>query len=207
MEPCSLILVPVRVPGLVSLLFWHTVPSSRPGSGSPLLWNHVPSYHFLVLVRVPGLVSLLFWNPVPSSFPGSGWGSEACLPTHHFLVLVRVPGLVSLLIISWFRLGLPTLLASCSIIISWFRLGFRGLFPYSFGFLFPHHFLVRGLSSYTVLALCSIIISWFRLGFRGWSPVLASCSCKITSPKLSCLYSCMVRSNCVAALAQKGVLA
>ena len=26
-------LVPVRVPGLVSLLFWHPVPSSLPGSG------------------------------------------------------------------------------------------------------------------------------------------------------------------------------
>ena len=48
-------LVPARVPGLVSLLFWHPVPSS-----------------FLGSARVPGLVSALFWHPVPSSFPGSG---------------------------------------------------------------------------------------------------------------------------------------
>ena len=42
--------VPGRVPGFVSLLFWHSVPAS-----------------FLVPGRVPGFVSLLFWHSVPSS--------------------------------------------------------------------------------------------------------------------------------------------
>ena len=62
---CSIIiswflLVPGRVPGLVSLVFWHPVPSS-------FSWFH------LVLGRVPAFVSVLFWDPVPSSFPGSFW--------------------------------------------------------------------------------------------------------------------------------------
>ena len=120
-----------RVPGLVSLLFWHPVPSSFPGSGSGsgacfptllescsiiLSWFRLGfrglspyslgilfHHHVLFPSRVPGLVSLLFWNPVLLSFPGSG----ACLPTR----------LVS-------------------------RVGFQGLSPYSFAILFHHHFLV-----------------------------------------------------------------
>ena len=135
-------LVPARVPGLVSVLFWHPVPSSFPGSGygsgaclptplvscsiilswlwlgfrglSPYFFGILFHHHFRVLARV---------------------GSGACLPI--FLVSCSI-------IISWFRLGfracLRTLLASCSIIISWFRLGFRGLSPYFFGILFHHHF-------------------------------------------------------------------
>ena len=51
-------LVPGRVPGIVSLLFWNPVPSSFLG--------------YVVPARVPALVSLLFWHPVPSSFLGSG---------------------------------------------------------------------------------------------------------------------------------------
>ena len=111
----------VRVPGLVSLVFWYPVPSSFPGSGwgsgaclrtllescsiilsgfwfgfrglSPYSFRILFHHHFRVLVRVPGLVPLLFWYPVPSSF-------------------------------------------------SWFRLGFRGLSPYFLGILFHHHFRV-----------------------------------------------------------------
>ena len=182
-------LVPARVPGLVSALFWHPVPSSFPGSGwssgaclrtllascsiiiswfrlgfrglSPFFFGILFHHHSLVSARVPGLVSLLFWHPVPSSFPGFGQGSGACL---------------------------PAFLSSCSIIISWFRLGFRGLSPYFFGILFHHHFLVQdGGCLPTLLASCCIILSWFRLGFQGLLPysfgilfclrtLLASCS-------------------------------
>ena len=157
-----------RVPGLVSLVFWHPVPSSFPGSGrsgaclptllascsiilfwfrpfrglSPYSFGILFHHHFLV-PAVPGLVSLLFWHPVPSSFPGSG-RSGACL---------------------------PTLLASCSIIISWFR-PFRGLSPYSFGILFHHDFLVPARVPRLVSLPCSIIMSWCRLGFRACPPTL-----------------------------------
>ena len=97
---------------------------------------------------------------------------------------------------SWMGFSLLPRNRLCSIIIFWFRLGFRGLSPYSFGVLFPHHFLVPARvpwlvsllfwhsvpSSFpgsgwgsvaclpTLLASCSIIISWFRLGFRGLFP-------------------------------------
>ena len=167
MSPCSFGIllhhhssVPARVPGLVSLLFWHPFPSFPCSFG--ILLHH----HFLLLARVPGLVSLPFWRPVPSwfrlGFRGLSPYSSGILFHHHVLVPARVPGLVSLLflascyiIISWFRLGFrgffPAFLASCYIIIPWFRLGFRGFFP-------------------TLLASCSIIISWFWLGFRGLSP-------------------------------------
>ena len=74
-------LVPARVPGLVSLLFWHPVPSFsiiiswfrlRFRGLSPYSFGILFHHHFLVPAGVPGLVSLLFWHPVPSSFPGSG---------------------------------------------------------------------------------------------------------------------------------------
>ena len=135
-------LVPARVPGLVSLFFWHPVPSSFVGSGygSQACPHTFLESCFLVPARVPGLVSLLFWHPVPSSLPGSGWGSGACLRSlsiipgsgykeqalfhHHFWFLARGPGLLSTLV--WNR-------------VSWFRLGFRGLSPFSFGILFRHH--------------------------------------------------------------------
>ena len=80
-------LVPAKVMGLVSLLFWNPVPSSFPDSFG-ILFHH----HFLFPSRVPGLVSLLFWNPVLFSLPGSG----ACLPTR--LASCSV-------ILSWFWLG------------------------------------------------------------------------------------------------------
>ena len=89
MASCSIILswFLARVPGLVSLLFWHPVPSSFPGFRglSPYFSGILFHHHFLV----PGLVSLLFWHPVPSSFPG-------ILFHHPFLVPARVPGLASL---------------------------------------------------------------------------------------------------------------
>ena len=147
---CSIIiswslLVLGRVPWLVSLVFWHSVPSSFPASlWSDILFHHHYSWFHLVVGRVraiflafcsiimswfplvpgrvPGLVSLIFWHSVPSSFPGSG----ACL---------------------------PSLLAFCSIIWSiiwsviWLLVGFRGLFPYSFGILIFWFLLVPGWGS------------------------------------------------------------
>ena len=120
-------LLPARVPGLVSLS-GACLPTLLASCSIIISWFQlgfrglslysfgiVFHHHFLVPARVPGLVSLLFWHFVLSSYPGFGWGSGACL---------------------------SALLALCSIIISWFRLGFRGLFPYSFGILFHHHFLV-----------------------------------------------------------------
>ena len=83
-------LVPARVPGLVSLLFWHPVPLRFRGLSpysfgiilswfrlgfrglSPYSFGILFHHPFLVPARVPGLVSLLFWHPVPSSFSGSG---------------------------------------------------------------------------------------------------------------------------------------
>ena len=89
--------VPARVPGLVSLLFEHPVPSSFPAA------------------RVPGLVSLLFWNPVPSSFSWFRLGFRGLSPYsfgilfhYHFLVPGRVSGAC-----------LPTLLAGSVSLLFW----------------------------------------------------------------------------------------
>ena len=168
-------LVPARVPGLVSLLFWHPVPSSFPGSGlgfrglSPYSFGVLFYHHFLVPARVPGLVSLLFLASCSVIISWFRLGFRGLFPYsfgilfhHPFLVPARVLGLVSLLFCHLVPSSFPgsgqssgacllTLLASCSIIISWFRLGFRACLP-------------------TLLALCSIILSWFWLGFRGLSP-------------------------------------
>ena len=167
-------LVPARIPGLVSLLFWHTVlfPYSSIILSwfrlwfrglSPYSFGILFHHHFLVPARVPGLVSLLFWNPVPSSFPGSGYGSGACL---------------------------PTFLASCSIIISWFWLGFRALSPYSSCTLFHHPFLVPasvpGLVAQTALELNGVLNSFKRqfcstgiFGFRVFYGILILAFCSI----------------------------
>ena len=150
-----------RVPGLVSLLFWHPVPSSFPGSGwglSPYSFGILIHHHFLVPARVPGLVSLFFWHCV-ARVPGL----VSLLFWHHFLVPARVPGLVSLL----FRHSvqgsgdcLHSLLAFCSIFISWFRLGFRGLSNMSRKrIVFHRDFLAPSGSG---------------LGFRGLSPLFLS---------------------------------
>ena len=136
LSPCSFgillhhhFLVPARVPGLVSLLFWYPVTSSFLGSGSG-------SGACLTTLLVS--CSIISWFQL--GYRGLFHG---ILFHHPFLVPARVPGFVS-----------HTLSASCSIILSWFRLGFRGLSPYFFGILFHHHFLVpaigfRGLSPYS----------------------------------------------------------
>ena len=187
--------LPTLLAGYVSLLFWHPVPASFPGSGygsgaclptflascsiilscfrlgfrglSPYSFGILLDHPFLVLARVQGLVSLLFWHPVPSSFPGSGWGSGACLPT--LLASCSI-------LISWFRL------ASCSIIISRFWLGFLGLSPYFSGALFHHPFLVParvlGLVAQTSLELNGVLNS-FKKQFcstRLVPGILAFCS-------------------------------
>ena len=160
-------LVPARVPGLVSLLFWHPVPSSFPGSGqgsgaslptllascsiiilwfwlgfrglSPYSFGILFHHHFMVPARLLGLVSLLFH--------------------HHFLVPARVPGLVSLL----FWQSVPSSVPGSG----W---GCGACSPNSSGaewgaqffqetVLFHHDFLVPG-----ILAFCSIIISGFLFG-------------------------------------------
>ena len=88
-------LVPARVPGLVSLLFSHPVPSSF--SCFRLGFRGLPTYFFGILFYynflVPGLVPLLVWHLVPSSGRGlcsivifwlllvPGSGSGACLPS------------------------------------------------------------------------------------------------------------------------------
>ena len=96
---CSVIislflLVPGRVPGLVSLLLWVSVSSSfagffwfRVGFGAylPTLMGFcfiIICWFLLVPDRVPGLVSLPLWVSVPTSFAGSFWlrvGFRACL--------------------------------------------------------------------------------------------------------------------------------
>ena len=93
-----------RVPGLVSLLFWHSVPSSFPGSFWFWVGACLPSLLAFCSIIIPGLVSLLFGHSVPSSFPGSFWfwvGFRGLSPYfcgilfhHHFLV--PSPFLVSL---------------------------------------------------------------------------------------------------------------
>ena len=143
-------LFPGTVPGLVSLVFCHSVPSSFPcsfrfrvgfrirfrGLSLAVFCAIIISCFLLVPATVPGFVSLLFWHSVPSSFPfGSSWGSGVCLPTFlsfllpgkgfcsimiswFLLVLDRVPGLVSL-----FFLFLPfSGKGLCSIVIFWFLL-------------------------------------------------------------------------------------
>ena len=82
-------LVPARVPGLVSLL--SGILFRVPGIVSVFFWHSVPS-HFLVLARVPGLVSLFFRHPVQSSCPGSCWGSGACLPILFWHPVPSFPG-------------------------------------------------------------------------------------------------------------------
>ena len=146
LSPCSFgilfhhpFLVPARVPGLVSLLLWHPVPSSFPGSGyssGACLPTLLASCSIII-----SWFRLRFWGLSPCSF--------GILFHHPFLVPARVPGLS------------PTLLASCSIIISWFWLGFRaqtslelnGVLK-SFKKQFCSTRLVPG-----ILAFCSIIIS------------------------------------------------
>ena len=136
-------LVPARVPGLVSLLFWHPVPSSFPG----ILFHHpflVPArvpglaslysfgilFHhpFLVPARVPGLVSILFWHPVPSSFlvparvPGLvALYSFGILFHHHFMVPAGVPGLVAQTALELNGVLNSSKKQFCSTMIFWFR--------------------------------------------------------------------------------------
>ena len=131
--------------------------------------------HFLVLGRVPGFVSLLFWHSVPSSFvPGT------CLPTllvfcsviisSFLLVPGRVPGLVFLLL--WVSVSS----SFAGFFLFW--VGVRGLSPYSFGNLFPHHLLVSSASGYGSGACLPTVPSsfadffWFRVGFRTDLPIL-----------------------------------
>ena len=74
------LLVPSRIPGLVSVLFWHPVPSSFPGSGqgfrpcliiisgvwpgfrglSPQFFEILLHHYFVVPVRVPGMSPYFF---------------------------------------------------------------------------------------------------------------------------------------------------
>ena len=139
---CWFLLVPGRVPRLVSLLFWHSVPSSFAGffwfrvgfrTCLPTLMGFcfiIICWFLLVPGRVPGLVSLLLWVSVPLSFAefaGSFWfrvGFRTCLPTLWHSVPSSFAGFF------------------------WFRVGFRGLSPYSFDILFHRH---------------------VRVGFRGWT--------------------------------------
>ena len=107
-------LVPGSVPGLLSLLFWFSVPSSLPALG----FRRLSPYSFGILFRHHVLV--------PSC---SGQGSGACPPG--LLTFCSIVIFWFLLVPSgsfWFRLG--------------FRLGFRALSPYSSGILFHYRFFV-----------------------------------------------------------------
>ena len=106
-------LVSARVPGLVSLLFWHPVPSSFLGFGwgsGACLPTFLESYSIIISWFGTGVVSLLFWHPVAFrlGFRGLSPYFFGILFHHHFLVSARVPGLS----------------------------------PYFFGILFHHPFLV-----------------------------------------------------------------
>ena len=165
-----------KVPGLVSLLFWHPVPSSFPAARVPglvslLFWNPVLSsfvrfrglspysfgilfhHHFLVPARVPGLVSLLFWQAMsPYSFFG-------ILFHYYFLIPAKVPGLVSLL----FWHPVPSSFPGSARVPGLASLLFwQAMSPYSFGILFHHYFLIRA----KVPGLASLLF---------WHPVQSSC--------------------------------
>ena len=131
------------------------VPFDHRNIGLRRVMTYLQNYHYILL-----LLSLL-------SFPKQLWswmkfsiiprnrfcsiiisrfrvGFRTCLPTlmgfcffiicWFLLVPGRVPGLVSLLL--WVSVS-----SSCAGFF-WFRVGFRGLSPYSYGFLFHHHLLV-----------------------------------------------------------------
>ena len=185
-------LVPARVPGLVSLLFWHPVPLRFRGLspysfGIILSWfrlgfRGLSHYSFGILFHHPFLVRLgfrglspyfsgiLFHHPflVPARVPGlASLYSFGILFHHPFLVPARVPGLVSLL----FWHPVPS-----SFLVPARVPGLVSL--YSFGILFHHHFMVPagvpGLVAQTALELngvlnsskkqfCSTMIFWFRV--------------------------------------------
>ena len=101
------LLIPGRVPGIVSLVYWHSVPSSFASSsgaelGSQFFQETFFHQGFLVPSGFgPGLVSLPFFSFLVFSFLFSG---KASLPTFLFLAQERdcVPGSGACLPFSFF---------------------------------------------------------------------------------------------------------